>query len=83
MSLIKEFFDEELSGEPLTEEAVLASLEKIVKAAWAEAYRVGSVDGHYNEVCEETDVDWFLGRSYVETFFEEDYKYPTEEQLRR
>jgi hypothetical protein len=37
MKTAKEWFEEELSGEPLTQESVIEVLERVQKEAWNEA----------------------------------------------
>ena len=72
MKTAKEWFEEELSGEPLTQESVIEVLERVQKEAWDEAldkaaesaevkayYKYRHKGSRYKEWKEEDDIDLF------------------------
>ncbi len=65
MTKAKEFFEEELSGEPLTQEQVIWALEKFARLAWSDGWTGGwircSGGGEAGDCC-----DLFLSKSYSE-----------------
>ena len=70
MKTAKEWFEEELSGEPLTQESVIEVLERVQKEAWNEALDkaaesatvvhidlVDNTEFDYTDVLVDSDVD--------------------------
>ena len=66
MLTAKEWFEEELSGEPLTQESVIEVLEMVQKEAWNEALDKAAENVNY------------IKESYIDKDNLWDYKYTTE-----
>jgi hypothetical protein len=64
MTKAKQFFEEELSGEPLTEEQVIWALEKFARLAWTDGYMSKYTEG-WGGIANES-VENFLSKSYSE-----------------
>lgn len=61
MKKIKEFFEEEMSGEPLTQEKVEWALEKFANLAWEDGFVEGYIPSENKLTCKD-----FLNKSYSE-----------------
>lgn len=62
MKKAKEFFEEELSGEPLTQESVIWALEKFARLAWSDGYTSRYTEG-WGGIDRETPEN-FLNKPY-------------------
>jgi hypothetical protein len=65
MIKIKQFFEEEMSGEPLTQEKVEWALEKFAELAWFDGWASAWCDKTAKEASDDT-VQSFLSKPYSE-----------------
>lgn len=64
MKKIKQFFEEEMSGEPLTQEKVEWALEKFGRLAWTDGYMGRFMEGFGG--IDRDSVEEFLNKDYSE-----------------